>query len=689
MDTIREGRLDRTSLRRGLLDQLRVNLSPGEVDCVLGFIDTSRDGSVDYSEFLRAFGPTGVSSPGPKAGTHEDRIRTQIRDTIKQNREHVRNAYRAFGGQGQDGFGQQDFEAGLRQLRIMGTAMEVSELFRSVSNSQGRVTYDDFVTHFAPGAELLVEVRAMLKTNSQNVERVFAQFDRNRDNYLSKSEFKQGLNELGMRVEDWQIDDLMRIVDSDRMDAIQYRDFVTHFGPNAGVSKDVRVGADAGTEFARVKQELIHVFRQHGVNLDTAFQAFDRDGDGTISPMEFSDGLRALNVNLSPTKIQDIVSVMDKDRNGNIDYREFARQFGGSSQGSSQLVSELTAVFRQHGVNLDTAFQAFDRDGDGTIDPQEFRTGLNQLGLRLSNQQIEDTIRMMDPSGRGKIEYREFARRFGGGSAQPSQPSGYGAQPTRPGQQPAYGQPARPATTGYGQQQPSPTGMSERVKDQLRQKFRQHNVNLETAFSAFDRNRDGIISPDEMRQGLNSLNINLSYNDIDDLIRHMDQRGNGRIEYREFARTFGSSPAGGAGAGGGYGAQPSGGGYGSVGVGGPKPAGHSSLSREVIADLKNKFRQHNIDLHQAFAAFDANNDGIIDRQEMRRGLNALAIRLSDRDVDDIINHFDTDGNGRIQYAEFIRQFDYRNDASRPSTLSREVIDSLKFKFRDHNVNVEQ
>ena len=43
MDTLREGRLDRTSLRRGLLNELRVNLSPGEVDQVLGFVDTSRE----------------------------------------------------------------------------------------------------------------------------------------------------------------------------------------------------------------------------------------------------------------------------------------------------------------------------------------------------------------------------------------------------------------------------------------------------------------------------------------------------------------------------------------------------------------------------------------------------------------------------------------------------------------------
>ena len=701
MDTLREGRLDRTSLRRGLLNELRVNLSPGEVDQVLGFVDTSRDGSIDYSEFLRAFGPTGVSSPGPKSGTQANRLREQIRDMIRQQREHVRNAYRAFGGQGDDGFGQSDFEAGLRQLHIAGSSMEIDDLFRSVSNSRGRVTYDDFVTHFAPGAETLVEVRALLKTNAQNVERMFASFDRNGDNYLSKSEFKQGLQQAGMRVEDWQVDDLMRIIDSDRMDAIQYRDFVTHFGPNAGISKDVRVGAGTEKVFAEVKQDLIHVFRQHGVNLDTAFQAFDRDGDGTISPMEFSDGLRALNVNLPPSKIQDIVSVMDKDRNGNIDYREFARQFGGgSSQGSSQLIAELNTVFRQHGVNLDTAFQAFDRDGDGTISPQEFRSGMTQLGLRLSNQQIEDTIRMMDPSGRGKIEYREFARRLsaGGGSGGGGGGGGGGYDSARPppGGRPGPSSPHRPGgpAPGYpgnvsgGVHGGSSTGMSERVKDQLKQKFREHNVNLETAFSAFDQNRDGIISPSEMRQGLQQLNINLSHNDIDDLIRHMDRSNTGRIELREFVRSFGSTPSGGVGGGGYGGGQTSmGGGYGQP----PRPGGggHQSLSREVIADLKRKFQQHGVDLHTAFAAFDDNNDGIIDRQEMRRGLNALQMRLSDRDVDDIINHFDNDGNGRIEYAEFIRQFDYRTDNSRPSTLSREVIDTLKFKFRDHNVNVEQ
>ena len=76
------------------------------------------------------------------------------------------------------------------------------------------------------------------------------------------------------------MDDLMRIVDSDAMGAINYRDFVAHFGPNAGISSDSRAAPGTARIFAELKQELIQRFRQHGVNLDSAFAAFDRNRDG-------------------------------------------------------------------------------------------------------------------------------------------------------------------------------------------------------------------------------------------------------------------------------------------------------------------------------------------------------------------------------------------------------------------------
>jgi Ca2+-binding EF-hand superfamily protein len=50
----------------------------------------------------------------------------------------------------------------------------------------------------------------------------------------------------------------------------------------------------------------------------------------------------------------------------------------------------------------------------------------------------------------------------------------------------------------------------------------------------FDMNGDGMISRQEFRLGFNSLEIGLSYDEIDDLMRMISSRGDGRISYDDF-----------------------------------------------------------------------------------------------------------------------------------------------------------
>ena len=47
-------------------------------------------------------------------------------------------------------------------------------------------------------------------------------------------------------------------------------------------------------------------------------------------------------------------------------------------------------------VNFEKAFQAFDEDGDGTISTQEFTTGLQKLGIDLSNRDRDDLVRSIE-----------------------------------------------------------------------------------------------------------------------------------------------------------------------------------------------------------------------------------------------------------------------------------------------------
>jgi Ca2+-binding EF-hand superfamily protein len=60
-------------------------------------------------------------------------------------------------------------------------------------------------------------------------------------------------------------------------------------------------------------------------------------------------------------------------------------------------------------------------------------------------------------------------------------------------------------------------------------------VNLEAAFAAFDRDRSGKISANELREMLGAAHPT-SNSVWDDLIRQADQNGDGEIEYQEFAK---------------------------------------------------------------------------------------------------------------------------------------------------------
>ena len=68
-------------------------------------------------------------------------------------------------------------------------------------------------------------------------------------------------------------------------------------------------------------------------------------------------------------------------------------------------------------MDLESAFEAFDANGDGIISPAEFKRGLNKLSINLSSAQVHDLLRYIDRDGDGHIDLREFKRKFGHSSS--------------------------------------------------------------------------------------------------------------------------------------------------------------------------------------------------------------------------------------------------------------------------------
>merc|ERR1719203_2259862 len=58
-------------------------------------------------------------------------------------------------------------------------------------------------------------------------------------------------------------------------------------------------------------------------------------------------------------------------------------------------------------------------------------------------------------------------------------------------------------------------------------------------------------------------------------------------------------------------------------------------------------------LREAFTALDANSDGLLTLQEIKRGLEAAGLRRRHGDLQKIVQGMDTDGNGIVDYTEFL------------------------------------
>ncbi|OAY38956.1 calmodulin-like protein 30 [Manihot esculenta] len=124
------------------------------------------------------------------------------------------------------------------------------------------------------------------------------------------------------------------------------------------------------------------------------FNKFDTNKDGKISQQEYKETLRALGLEKMTEEVPKIFQVVDSDGDGFIDFTEFveAQKKGGSIN--------IT--------DIQSAFQAFDLNGDGKITAEEVMEVLRCLGERCSPEDCRRMVRAVDGDGDGMINMDEF-----------------------------------------------------------------------------------------------------------------------------------------------------------------------------------------------------------------------------------------------------------------------------------------
>ncbi len=129
-----------------------------------------------------------------------------------------------------------------------------------------------------------------------------------------------------------------------------------------------------------------------------AFSIFDKDADGAISAKDIGTIMRVLGHNPTEAELQEIISQLEQNQNGSMDFPEFMNIM--ARRGAELNVEE----------ELLKAFKIFEKDGSGYISASELRGVMTTLGEKLTDEEIEDLIKEADIDSDGMINYHEFVK---------------------------------------------------------------------------------------------------------------------------------------------------------------------------------------------------------------------------------------------------------------------------------------
>ena len=155
------------------------------------------------------------------------------------------------------------------------------------------------------------------------------------------------------------------------------------------------------------------------------------------------------------------------------------------------------------------------------------------------------------------------------------------------------------------------------------------------AFERFDRDKNGEIDIDEMEETMRSMGIPLDRDESRRIVQKFSVRGN-TIKYVAFVQAM---------------------------------TGSEMTSLDVVASIIDRLQRvlerrlgsaanAAREIKETFADFDKNNDGTVTKLEFTDAMASLKLDISRDDVDLIFKKYDDNGDGRINYDDFLRILDF-------------------------------
>mmetsp|Transcript_10234 Transcript_10234/g.38019 ORF Transcript_10234/g.38019 Transcript_10234/m.38019 type:complete len:167 (-) Transcript_10234:111-611(-) len=144
-------------------------------------------------------------------------------------------------------------------------------------------------------------------------------------------------------------------------------------------------------------QPQIELTPEQKQEIREAFDLFDVEGKGKIDAKELKVAMRALGFEPKKEDIKRMISKIDKDGVGKIDFQSFLEL----TQSKLQEKDSRAEIMK--------AFRLFDDDDTGRITLANLKRVAKELGENMTDDELQEMIDEADKNGDGAVDEEEFA----------------------------------------------------------------------------------------------------------------------------------------------------------------------------------------------------------------------------------------------------------------------------------------
>merc|ERR1711871_1701142 len=230
--------------------------------------------------------------------------------------------------------------------------------------------------------------------------------------------------------------------------------------------------------------------------LEKTFKGFDGDNSGTVSIKELKIALAGDGPPLSDKDVIELMSEVDKDGSGEVDFAEFCVLMKDVSvdvvvEEVVEVEAQVADVTRAQRKQIMEIFGRFDKDGSGSIDASELKDAMQAFGFDFDDEQLKNTLESVHVEVGEDVEYPDFEIIV-------AKLLGY--------------------TAGT-------SGMDDAAMEKIK-----------SIFAKYDGDGSGAISATELNSALKDMGYDPSAEELNNMLTAFDSDKSGEVDFEEFAR---------------------------------------------------------------------------------------------------------------------------------------------------------